>query len=167
MKKLFVLLLALSLALAGGAFSGSRIRLQRGRRNNLNFACGTVDGSGSPTVASQRYSYSFSGYPSWLSVQGSSLVGTPPVSASGPWAVNVNYSPVGEVGTTGSSSFELGFDDASSSASSSYSTVTYMQGSLTSSGSYTYSSVGSSFVVLIPLIQTTVTVQQTPVYVRT
>lgn len=126
MKKLFVLLLAISLALAGGAWSGSRIRLQRGRRNNLNFACGTWDGSGTPTVANQRYSYSFSGYPSWLNVKGSTLVGTPPAGAVGPWAVNVNYSPVGGAGTTGSSSFELGFDDASSSSSGSHSTVTYL-----------------------------------------
>ena len=78
-------------ALCGGFVRSSRISLNRGRRNSLNFACGAVDRNGKPGFYKERYSYTFSGIPSWASASGSNLDCNVPSNWWGEVPVTINY----------------------------------------------------------------------------
>lgn len=135
--------------IAGNAVSSNRIRLQPGRRNVLNFACGQVDGSGRPTVANARYNYRFSGQPNWLQPSGSSLAGNAPAGASGSWPVQVTYDQ-GDGKTSGSSTFILSFDDQAPLSSANLNQIYYFTGAL--SGTQPVSADAGNYIILIPFL---------------
>ena len=158
-----LLLVLVGLVVAGGSYHrGNRLVLQRTRRNVLNFACGAYGLDGSPTYNNQQtISYTFSGYPSWLSVSGSRLFGTPPVSERGPWYVNVNYRGDRYTTVSGSTRYQLDIDGDSSTGSLTTSTVsqTYKADPVVYSYGYpegyrTIDASEYSYVVLVPILTT-------------
>jgi hypothetical protein len=146
---LAVLVAVVASHIAGNAVSSNRIRLQPGRRNVLNFACGQADGSGRPAVANTRYNYRFSGQPSWLQQSGSSLAGNAPAGASGSWPVQVTYDQ-GDGKTSGSSTFLLSFDDQAPRSSANLNQIYYFSGAL--SGTQPVSADAGNYIILIPFL---------------
>jgi hypothetical protein len=159
-----ILLFALvGLVIAGGNYRrDTRLILKRPYRNVLNFACGAYGTDGSPTYNTQQtISYTFSGHPSWLSVSGSSLYGTPPAKEYGPWYVNVNYRGDKYTTVSGSSRYELTTDDfATGSLTTSTSTTSVFK---TDPVVYSYGYPEAkrvvdaseySYVVLVPILTT-------------
>jgi len=63
--------------------------------NTFNFACGGFDSSNNPLLYGQRYSYSFSGLPSWLRQSGSTISGMAPANFGGSININVRYTAPG------------------------------------------------------------------------
>jgi hypothetical protein len=135
MNKLLVLVTIIALTVAGGYNRGNKIVLERGRNNNLNFACGGADATGSAKILTDQYTYSFKGQPSWLKISGSSLVGDCPTGAAGAWPVTVSYN--GRSGNTknnGSSIFYLCFADSASKVPVGQNNVNWFTGGI---GNYT------------------------------
>lgn len=98
MKYLVVFLLLLAVGISTGVLTASSLKLEKGKHNQLTFACGAVEKkTGKTGVYTDNYTYTFKGYPTWLTPKGNSLVGTVPTSANSDYSVTVNYrSPDGK-----------------------------------------------------------------------
>lgn len=162
-----ILLASLAVAiLAGGAMRASRIVLEGGRRNNLDFTCGIVDSSGSTTVAKEDYSYSFSGLPAWLTASGASVSGIPPRGSAGSYDVTVYYtSPSGKSGSSNVLLTIGGGQEIQTVKNGDTTTITYISGANYRAQRVVPSAYGN-YVVLVPVKPSkvsTVTVSPAPV----
>lgn len=61
----FILCLLVATAFAGVGFRGSRLPLEAGRRNVLEFVCGVTDAM-TPKISKDSYNYRFVGLPRWV-----------------------------------------------------------------------------------------------------
>lgn len=92
MKYLVAFLLLLVVAAGTALLTSSTLKLERGRINQITFACGAVDSkTGNIGVYTDGYTYTFKGQPLWMMVEGNSLAGTVPVGISGEYPVTVSY----------------------------------------------------------------------------
>lgn len=91
MKEQLVLVLLLAAVLADPL---NVVRLQQCCRNTIRFTSGFVDKSTqfAHVNESSGFTYKFSGVPGWLTVDGNSLVGQPPVGLVGSFNINVTCS---------------------------------------------------------------------------
>jgi len=163
MRTAVFLMLLSAVAFAGNSCSqNNRLILERGRQNKFYFTPGTLAGSGEPTFAggnSQNYGYSFSGLPSWLSVEGNRVSGTPPSSGDiGPWTVTAKYTGNRGGDVSGSSSFLLSLSDAlpAGVSLSGLSNVAYYENT-SLNGNQLANDQAGCYVLLIPVIGATST----------
>jgi hypothetical protein len=166
---LFIVLLAI--VFANQCQQNNRLVAQSGQKNTFYFTAGASTSNGQPSIANmanQNYQYSFSGLPSWLSAQGSSLVGLPPTSGNqGPWPISVNYGCSQTGGLNGSSNFLLSLNQSSGGISQSGLSSVYYYPSTSLSGSSLVSGQSGCWVLLIPIITTIAIPVVTPTIVTT
>lgn len=104
--KPLILAAILIVVLGGGAIRNSRLYLQGGATNVLNFGCGGLNPSNQPGLIYSpnltNYSYSFEGLPSFLRTSGSRISGYVPTTLPNnqDYKFTVNYtSPSGSFGS--------------------------------------------------------------------
>lgn len=142
-----VLVALVALAVAGSHYRNNRVVLRPGVQNNVNFACGTFDENGDANVVNQAYTYTYSNLPAWCYARDNVISGVPPVGATGPWQVNVQYQgPKG----SGASSFLLCLDDKPNANDNGLSWITYLRGAVRN-WNFVDADDGN-WVVLLPLV---------------